>query len=82
MQVITSKDNEIVKKIRKLKEKKYRDEENVYVIEGIKVIEEAIKENVNIGTRETYADIGATILDILQMPLLSTGKSFKNEIIK
>ena len=41
-----------------------------------------IKENVNIGTRETYADIGATILDILQMPLLSTGKSFKNEIIK
>ncbi len=48
MQVITSKDNEIVKKIRKLKEKKYRDEENVYVIEGIKVIEEAINENVNI----------------------------------
>ncbi len=41
-----------------------------------------IKENVNIGIRETYADIGATILDILQMPLLSTGKSFKNEIIK
>lgn len=41
-----------------------------------------IKENVNIGTRETYADIGATILDILQMPLLSTGKSFKKEIIK
>ena len=41
-----------------------------------------IKENVNIGIRETYADIGATILDILQMPLLSTGKSFKNEKIK
>ena len=41
-----------------------------------------IKQNVNIGIRETYADIGATVLDILQMPLLSTGKSFKNEIIK
>ena len=41
-----------------------------------------IKENVNIGTRETYADISATVLDILQMPLLNTGKSFKNEIIK
>ena len=41
-----------------------------------------IKPNVNIGTRKTYADIGATILDILQMPLLSTGKSFKNEIVK
>lgn len=48
MQVITSKDNDIVKKIRKLKEKKYRDEENVYVIEGVKVLEEAINENVNI----------------------------------
>lgn len=41
-----------------------------------------IKQNVNIGIRETYADIGATVLDILQMPLLTTGKSFKNEIIK
>lgn len=41
-----------------------------------------IEENVNIGTRETYADIGATILDVLDMPLLEIGKSFKNEIIK
>lgn len=41
-----------------------------------------IRDNTNIGTRETYADIGATILDILQMPLLTTGKSFKNEIVK
>ena len=41
-----------------------------------------IKQNVNIGIRETYADISATVLDILQMPLLTTGKSFKNEIIK
>lgn len=48
MQVITSKDNDIVKKIRKLKDKKYRGELGVYVIEGIKVIEEAINENVEI----------------------------------
>ena len=48
MQVITSKDNDIVKKIRKLKDKKYRDELVVYVIEGIKVIEEAINENLEI----------------------------------
>ena len=48
MQVINSKDNDIVKKIRKLKDKKYRDELGVYVIEGIKVIEEAINENVEI----------------------------------
>lgn len=41
-----------------------------------------IKENVNIGERETYADIGQTILNCLNMPLLNVGKSFKNEIIK
>ena len=48
MQVITSKDNEIIKHIRKLKEKKYRDESNEYIIEGLKLIEEAIEEKVNI----------------------------------
>lgn len=41
-----------------------------------------IKQNVNIGIRKTYADIGATILDILQMPKLGVGESFKNEIVK
>lgn len=44
MQIITSKDNETVKNIRKLKEKKYRDLNNSYIIEGIKLIKEAIIE--------------------------------------
>ena len=48
MQVITSKDNEIVKNIRKLKEKKYRDLNNEYIIEGIKLLKEAIDENAKI----------------------------------
>ena len=48
MQVITSKDNDLVKYIRKLKEKKYRDIDNVYIIEGEKIIKEAIEENVKI----------------------------------
>lgn len=48
MQVITSKDNEIVKNIKKLKEKKYRDQENKFIVEGIKMIKEAILENANI----------------------------------
>lgn len=47
---ITSKDNETIKHIRKLKEKKYRDEYGEYVIEGIKLINEAIEENANIKT--------------------------------
>ena len=48
MQVIYSKDNEIIKKIRSLKEKKYRDIENSYVIEGIKLVKEAIAEKAKI----------------------------------
>ena len=48
MQVISSKDNEQIKAIRKLKEKKYRDETRSYIIEGIKLVKEAINENAKI----------------------------------
>lgn len=40
-----------------------------------------IKKNVDIGIRDTYADIGATILDVLGLERLNSGKSFKEEII-
>ena len=40
-----------------------------------------VKQNINLGTRNTYADISATILDILDMPKLE-GTSFKKEILK
>ena len=46
--VITSKDNEIVKHIRKLKDKKYRDELGEFIIEGNKIIEEAVEEKAKI----------------------------------
>lgn len=48
MQIISSKDNEIIKQIRKLKEKKHRDTSSEYLIEGLKLVEEAIKEKVKI----------------------------------
>lgn len=48
--VITSKDNELVKHIKKLKEKKYREEYGEFIIEGTKMIEEAINENAKIKT--------------------------------
>ena len=41
-----------------------------------------IKENVNIGIRQTYADIAATILDIFNLPKLQRGDSFKILIMK
>ena len=48
MQIITSKDNEIIKNVRKLKEKKYRDQNNEYIVEGVKMIKEAILEEAKI----------------------------------
>ena len=48
MQVITSKDNEIIKNVKKLKDKKYRDEKKQFIIEGVKLIQEAIEENASI----------------------------------
>ena len=48
MQVITSKDNELVKNIKKLKEKKFRDNNNQFIIEGIKLVAEAIEEKADI----------------------------------
>ena len=46
--IITSKDNEFIKNIKKLKDKKYRDERNEFIVEGIKMVGEAIKEEANI----------------------------------
>lgn len=40
-----------------------------------------LKKNIDLGIRETYSDISATLLDIFEMPSLPNGKSFKNEIM-
>lgn len=40
-----------------------------------------LKQNIDLGVRDTYADISATILDIFNMPKLENGISFKNEIM-
>lgn len=42
-----------------------------------------LKQNVNLGIRETYTDISATILDLLNIKsTLKYGISFKNDILK
>ena len=46
--MISSKDNEFIKHIKKLKDKKYRDMNKEFVIEGIKLIREAIEEKAEI----------------------------------
>lgn len=48
--LITSKDNEIIKHIKKLKDKKERDISGEFIVEGIKMLEEAINEGADIKT--------------------------------
>ncbi len=48
MQRITSKENEFIKHVKKLRDKKYRDITNLYIIEGIKLVSEAIQEQAKI----------------------------------
>ena len=40
-----------------------------------------LKNNVDLGIRDTYSDISATLLDIFGLPSLPNGNSFKNEIL-
>ncbi len=39
-----------------------------------------IKQNVNLGTRESLSDVGQTIADIFNLSKMKNGKSFKDEI--
>lgn len=41
-----------------------------------------IKRNINLGIRSTYADIGATVADILSVEPLDNGVSFKSKILQ
>lgn len=41
-----------------------------------------VAKGYNLGTRSCFADIGATVADILNVDFPKNGKSFKNEIIK
>lgn len=78
--IISSKDNEIVKEIRKLKEKKYR--KNKFIVEGIKMLEEAISENASIDLiviREGM-DLSNLILNILYKNDADSGVKSKNII--
>lgn len=63
MQRITSKDNSLIKHIKKLKEKKYRDEYNEYIVEGIKLVKEAMQEKAEIKQIIVCEDCDSGILE-------------------
>ena len=78
--IISSKDNEIVKEIRKLKEKKYR--KNKFIVEGIKMLEEAINENASIDLiviREGM-DLSNLISNVIPKNNIDSGMKSKNII--
>lgn len=81
--VITSVSNEKVKSIRSLSQKKYRDRENLFIAEGIKMVNEAIKANLKIktvcvteGVKERIHATDAEVLTVSE----SVFKSMSNEI--
>lgn len=41
-----------------------------------------VKSGLNLGTRSSFADIGATVADLLNVKMPKHGNSFKNDIIK
>ena len=53
--------NSLVNRIKKLKDKKYRDESNEYIVEGVKLIEEAVKENAKIKKTQRALENNANI---------------------
>ena len=78
--IISSKDNEMVKEIRKLKEKKYRKDK--FIVEGIKMLEEAINENASIDLiviREGM-DLSNLISNVLYKNDADSGVKSKNII--
>ena len=46
--MITSKTNDYIKHVKSLSQKKYRDEYHEFIIEGIKLVKEALQEKINI----------------------------------
>ncbi|WP_315117475.1 RNA methyltransferase [uncultured Clostridium sp.] len=48
MEVISSKDNVIIKDIKKLKERKYRDKEKKFLVEGFRFVEETLDSNFTV----------------------------------
>ena len=50
MNVITSKDNSIIKEIKKLKDRKTRSAKGEFIVEGFRFVEEALKSDFEVKT--------------------------------
>ena len=82
--LITSLNNDKVKELVKLKDKKYRDENNIFFIEGKDLIDEAYKNNllkhiyIIDGTEKPYNNIPCTYITKEIMKKISAMESISN----
>lgn len=59
METITSKDNSLIKEVKKLRNKKHREDQNQFLAEGLRFVEEALKSSFTV----EYVFIRENILD-------------------
>lgn len=77
--MITSKENQIVKYIKALSQKKYRDLNQEYIVEGIKMIKEAIENQENISKLIICDELAENILkNDPNMKNLISNREFNN----
>lgn len=69
--MIESINNERIKKIAKLKEKKFRDETNLFIVEGKHLVEEAIKAGVLVEAFSLDGSIGTWVSENVMKKLSS-----------
>ena len=69
--MITSKQNALVKEIRSLADKKYRDRLNLFIIEGVKPVKEAVEKGVSIreivGTARALNALGVEFSSVVEV---------------
>ena len=85
MKEISSTNNEYIKNICKLKEKKYRQQEKKFIIEGYHLVEEAkkakvLKELLVLKYEENYKDINQIIVNEKIIEKISSTKNPQNII--
>ena len=61
--MITSKDNKLIKYVKALLQKKYRDLNHEYIVEGVKIVKEAIENDEKISHIILCEEILSNILD-------------------
>lgn len=77
MNIIQSRDNNLIKKIKKLKEKKYREESDMFLIEGFRFVLEALKSSFEV----KYVFVSEKVLDKWKDMCLNINFNFEKCII-